>query len=204
MSPETLILFFSASIALGLAPGPDNLFVLAQSAQHGVRAGLLVTIGLCTGLVFHTALVAFGVAVIFQTSPVAFTALKVIGACYLLYLAVQAFRAGASRAEPATLSHTKLYLRGIVMNITNPKVAIFFLAFLPQFVEPDTGELPLQIAQLGLLFILATLLVFGAVALLAGYLSGWLRTSSRAQQALNYLAGTVFVALAARLVLVQN
>ena len=207
MSPDTLALFLLASVALGLTPGPDNLFVLAQSSQHGSRAGLLVTLGLCTGLIFHTLLVALGVAVIFQTSALAFTVLKVFGAAYLVYLAIQAFRSGSSEISSGEVQASRLYVRGIIMNVSNPKVAIFFLAFflafLPQFVEAE-ANVTLQIMLLGALFIIATLAVFGGVALLAGTLSQQLRKSDRAQRYLNYLAGVVFVGLAARLLVSER
>lgn len=200
--PDTAILFFSASIALALAPGPDNLFVLTQSALFGRRAGLLVTLGLSTGLLVHTSAVALGVAVIFQTSALAFNALKVAGALYLLYLAWQAFRAGAATlkaTESVTVSSRKLYLRGIVMNLTNPKVAIFFLAFLPQFADPAIGPVAVQVVVLGGLFIIATMLVFGAIAFFGGLLASWLSGSDTAQIIMNRIAGLVFVGLALRL-----
>ncbi len=118
---ETLTLFFGASVMLALAPGPDNIFVLTQSAMNGRVAGLFVTLGLCTGLLFHTTAVALGVAAIFQTSEIAFTLLKFAGAGYLLYLAYKAFRAGSSKieGERAETSLKSLYLRGLIMNITN-------------------------------------------------------------------------------------
>lgn len=204
---ETIAIFMAATVALALSPGPDNIFVLTQSALHGKKAGLLVTFGLCTGLVAHTAAVALGVAAVFATSALAFNILKICGAAYLLYLAWGAFRAGATdmAAGPqSSLGGYRLYFRGMIMNITNPKVAIFFLAFLPQFAVPDRGSLTLQILTLGALFMVATLLVFGLVALFAGYLGEWLRRSSRAQIALNRTAGVVFVALAARLITVER
>jgi len=199
---ETLALFFAASVALALAPGPDNIFVLTQSALHGRIAGLFVTAGLCTGLVVHTAAVSLGVAAIFQTSTLAFTVLKFVGAAYLLYLAWQAFRTGAteiSGSDGATRDWRKLYVRGVVMNITNPKVAIFFLAFLPQFADPHAGSLTLQMLIFGGVFIVATLLIFGSVAWTAGFFGDWLKGSKRAQAVMNRIAGTVFVALALRL-----
>ena len=205
--PETLVIFFSASVVLGFAPGPDNIFVLTQSALHGRVAGVVVTLGLCTGLLVHTTAVALGVAVLFQTSAVAFNVLKLLGAGYLLYLAWQAFRAGRSdlsASAQARPSLERLYLRGIIMNITNPKVAIFFLAFLPQFATPGTGSLTTQLLVLGGIFILATLLVFGAIAWGAGWLGTWLRESPRAQQILNRIAGFVFVALAVKLATTQR
>lgn len=202
LSLETITTFLAASILLALAPGPDNLFVLTQSALHGRLPGLLVVFGLCTGLLVHTLAVVCGLAVLFQVSAAAFVALKLLGAGYLIYLAWQAFRASAARLEIAGQPRQKpgrLYLRGIVMNLTNPKVSIFFLAFLPQFADPSRGSVPVQLSLLGGLFIFATVMVFGLIALLAGSLGEWLARSARAQTWLNRLAGTVFVALALKL-----
>lgn len=204
---ETLAAFFTASVLLALAPGPDNIFVLTQSALRGRTAGLLVTLGLCTGLVVHTTAVAFGVAVIFQASALAFTALKLAGAGYLLYLAWQAFRASAEKisiGRQNELSHGRLYRRGIIMNVTNPKVSIFFLAFLPQFADPNRGPLTLQMLLLGSLFIVSTILVFGGIALLAGSLGQWLNRSPKTQVMINRLAGAVFVGLALKLATVSR
>ena len=202
ISLEALITFFTASLLLGVAPGPDNIFVLTQSAMRGRSAGIAVMFGLCTGLIVHSLAVALGVAIIFQTSALAFSVLKYIGTGYLVYLAWKAFRASAERIQRGTggeVKHRRLYRRGIIMNITNPKVSIFFLAFLPQFADPTRGPLALQIMLLGGLFILATILVFGSIALLAGTLGQWLHQSDRAQKILNRVAGTVFLALALKL-----
>jgi len=180
---------------------------LAQSALRGRVAGLIVTLGLCTGLIVHTTAVALGVAAIFQASAVAFTVLKLVGACYLLYLAWQAFRAAATRINARTdgvLGALPLYRRGIIMNVTNPKVSIFFLAFLPQFADPTRGPLALQLMLLGGVFILATVLVFGGVALLAGSLGQWLNRSARAQRVMNRIAGTVFAGLALKLAMTDR
>ena len=203
LAVETIGVFFAASVALALAPGPDNLFVLAQSALHGKKAGLLVTLGLCTGLFVHTTAVALGVAVIFQTSEFAFVTLKLVGAAYLLYLAYGAFNAGASSRgkTPESSSARELYLRGIIMNATNPKVALFFLAFLPQFTDPSLGSVTVQIVFLGGLFLLATLWVFGSIAWFAGGISERFISAPRAQVVLNKLAAIVFGILALRLIL---
>ena len=204
---DTLLVFFLASILLALTPGPDNLFVLTQAIQRGKIAGVAVTIGLCTGLLVHTSAVALGVAALLQTSAIAFTLLKYAGAAYLLYLAYQSFRAGEEgRSDQTTqaLSFGRLYRRGIIMNVTNPKVSLFFLAFLPQFVDPAYGPLVPQILLLGLLFILSTILVFGGISLLAGGIGARFRRSAKAQIILNRLAGTVFVALAIKLALVKR
>lgn len=207
ISLDTLTLFLAASAALALAPGPDNIFVLTQSALHGRRAGLWVTLGLCTGLLVHTAVVSLGVAAIFQSSALAFNLLKIVGALYLLYLAFHAFRASAatlSETKNASLAWQKLYLRGIIMNITNPKVAIFFLAFLPQFADPSRGQITTQMLMFGGLFIGSTLVIFGALACFSGFLAEWLKGSSKAQVIMNRIAGTVFVGLAFRLALSER
>ena len=139
---ETLGAFFVTAIVMGLAPGPDNIFVLTQSALYGFRAGIVTTLGLMTGLFGHTAAVALGVAALFQTSEMAFTVLKCAGAAYLLYLAWLSFRSGASRAwlEQSTFpGYWALYRRGVIMNITNPKVTLFFLAFLHSLPSRNSG-----------------------------------------------------------------
>ncbi len=208
LSFETLITFFSAAILLALVPGPDNIFVLTQAAIRGKAAGIAVMLGLCTGLIGHSTAVALGVAVIFQASAVAFTALKYVGAGYLVYLAWQAFRASAEEIEncpdESVTDYWKLYRRGIIMNMTNPKVSIFFLAFLPQFVDPARGSVSLQILLLGGVFILATILIFGGIALLAGSLGEWLTRSSRVRSVLSKVAGTVFLGLAFKLATSQR
>ncbi len=199
---ETLATFFFASLLLGFAPGPDNIFVLTQSALNGKMSGIVVTLGLCTGLIVHTLAVAFGVAVIFQASAVAFTALKLFGACYLGYLAFHAFRASAlklQREKARTIKPSKLYRRGIIMNVTNPKISIFFLSFLPQFADIERGSLTLQLISLGFIFIVATILVFGAISILAGRLGRQFNRSERIQKILNWVAGTVFLGLALKL-----
>lgn len=198
---DILAAFGIAAFLLALAPGPDNIFVLTQSALNGTRAGILVVLGLCTGLVVHSAAVALGVAALIQASALAFTVLKVAGAAYLLYLAYQAFRAPAQGlAEDAPrLSLAELYRRGLIMNITNPKVAIFFLAFFPQFTNPAWGSMVAQIAILGAVFMLITFVVFSSVAFVAGGLSAWLTRSPKAQNVMNKIAGVVFVGLAAKI-----
>ena len=204
---EIISTFFLASILLAIAPGPDNIFVLTQSALHGKCSGLAVMTGLCTGLLFHTGAVALGIAVILKTSVVAFSLLKFVGAGYMLYLAWGILRHNPQKISlqgNQVTSLGMLYRRGIFMNVTNPKVSIFFLAFLPQFAEPHRGSISLQIIALGGIFILATVLVFGTVALIGGALGHWLNRSSRAQKIMNLLAGTVFVGLAFKLIAAEH
>ncbi|MDG5469868.1 LysE family translocator [Deltaproteobacteria bacterium IMCC39524] len=207
LSNETFSAFFLASTLLAIAPGPDNVFVLTQSALHGKRSGLVVVFGLCTGLLVHTAAVAFGVSVIFQASTLAFALLKIIGAGYLVYLAWLIFRATPEQIRMQCgqqKSLGTLYRRGIIMNVTNPKVSIFFLAFLPQFADPGRGPISLQMVALGGIFITATILVFGAMALIGGALGEWLNRSERAQRVMNWTAGTIFVGLALKLVTAER
>jgi len=207
-SLETTLAFFGLSLLLGFTPGPDNLFVVMQAAAHGRRAGWQVVLGLCTGLVVHSAAVALGLAAVFAASQAAFTVLKTLGATYLVVLAWQAWRApatahGASSGEqPAP--PMRLYLRGIVMNLTNPKVVLFFLAFLPQFVDTRRGPVALQLGCLGLVFIAATLVAFGTLTCVAGFFGRWLRASPLAHRRLQRVAALVFAGLAVRLALAER
>ena len=206
---QTLIAFFGVAVLLALTPGPDNLFVLVQSAQRGWRAGMCVVLGLCLGLVGHTAAVALGLAAVFAASSAAFTALKLCGAAYLAWLAWGALRApataGGAQALPEQAGGAlRMVGRGVVMNLTNPKVLIFFLAFLPQFADPARGALAPQIMALGLVFMAATLLVFGAIACFSGAFGALLQRSARAQRLLNRTAGLVFLGLAVRLATAQR
>jgi threonine/homoserine/homoserine lactone efflux protein len=199
---DSIAAFVIASALLSIAPGPDNIFVLVQSALYGKKTGLMVTLGLCTGLVVHTSVVAFGIAVIFQRSVIAFNILKIAGAFYLLYLAWQAFTAPAAHLNDYGLtrrSNRDFYIRGIIMNITNPKVSIFFLAFLPQFTSPEKGSPAIQIFILGTLFIVVAFVIFLAISVLAGTLGSRLKGSLKVQNWLNKLAGTVFAGLAIKL-----
>ena len=203
ISAQAGLAFFLASTVLALIPGPDNVFVLMQSAVSGWRAGIVVTLGLCTGLIAHSSAVALGVAAIFQSSALAFSLLKTVGAGYLLFLAWQLLRADPqalrNRATGTIVRKWQLYRRGIVLNITNPKVSIFFLAFLPQFADPLAGNLSLQIFALGGIFIVATLLVFGSIAVLSGVVANLLIGSATSQRILNRVAALVFIALAIKL-----
>jgi threonine/homoserine/homoserine lactone efflux protein len=207
IDPGILLMFFTTSILLALSPGPDNLFVMTQAAQQGRKAGLLVTLGLCTGLLFHTAAVTFGLAALFKASAAAFTVLKFAGAGYLLYLAWLSIRAGTVTGPAAAAdrpSSAALYRRGIIMNITNPKVSIFFLAFLPQFVDPSKGPLHPQFLLLGGVFIVATIIVFGAISILAGVFGERFRESAFVQKVLNRAAAGIFAGLAIKLALAQR
>lgn len=207
VSNEVLIAIFTASFILALVPGPDNLFLLTQSALEGPLAGISLTMGLLTGILCHTAAVILGVTVIITSSALAFTALKIFGVCYLLYLAWGSFRAkGAeiSKAEGKPRGNFRLYRRGIIMNISNPKIAVFFLAFFPQFVDPSLGHIARQTVELAAAFIAAFLIVFVTIAYLAGTLGEFLRKSEKAQTYLNRTAGIIFVGFALKLAFTEN
>ncbi len=204
---DVFVAFVVASAVLAFTPGPDNIFVLTQSAMSGRKSGVLVTLGLCTGLLVHTTAVAFGVAAVFQKYDLAFDLLKIIGAIYLIYLAWQAFvakPAGIDEPSTETLTPRTLFFRGIVMNVTNPKVSIFFLAFLPQFANLSYGPLMPQIFALGIAFLVTALVVFCFIALLADLVKNTLFHSQKSQLIMNRVSGVVFCALALRLLLLER
>ena len=201
LSIETIIAFVTASVVLSLVPGPDNLFVMSRSALKGWRIGFYTTLGLCTGLIGHTILVAIGVSVIFQTSAIAFNGLKIIGACYLLYLAWLSVQNKELNLGGTDKNNTNrsYYFAGVIMNLTNPKVAFFFLVFLPQFVNTSNDNVTIQIFLLGLLFILSALCVFTSIAYLASFLEDILKKSKRVNKNLNLLAALIYITLAINL-----
>ena len=179
MLPEfsVLIPFLLASIGLTLLPGPDNLFVLSLSIVNGSRAGIPTALGMAIGNFAHTAAVALGLSALILASPLAFSAIKVLGVMYLLYLAWQSwqhplnFSSHNPRVEQASESGFKLFQRGVLMNLLNPKVALFFLAFFPQFVDQGSDYKALQIFFLGTIFVVQAAIIFCTIALVAGRLS---------------------------------
>ncbi|HIR21755.1 MAG TPA: LysE family translocator [Candidatus Aphodousia faecalis] len=195
--------FTIAAAALAVAPGPDNLFVLLQSAMYGSRAGIFVTLGLCVGVFIQTLLAAFGVAAVVAASPTLLMIIQLAGAAYLLYLAWGAWKApvggesGESAKKYPRLSNFQLWRRGILMNITNPKVLIFFLAFFPQFIIKGSTESQVMVQMLimGMTFLVCTLVVFSAIAWCAGTLADRLR-SPKVQTILNKVSAVIFTVLA--------
>lgn len=171
----SLIYFVAASVLLTLAPGPDILYLLAKSLSDGVKSGMILAAGLCSGLIFHTVLVACGVSAVISQSEWMFHTLKYAGAAYLLYLAWLAFWDKGTlllHSVQDGQSARQLFQRGLLMNILNPKVILFFLAFLPQFVRVEAGNVPLQVILLGLVFGVQALCVFSLTAVLAGVIRG--------------------------------
>lgn len=204
MELSTFLYFLIASVLLTLAPGPDIMYLLAKSLADGARSGISLALGLCTGLIFHTTLVIIGVAAIIQQSPVAFAALKYIGAAYLLYLAWGAFHAQGDLKLNAVnngSSFFKLYRRGVIMNVLNPKVLLFFLAFLPQFVDLNSDSVSLQIAFLGFIFGLQTLIIFSLVAVCAGKVRDYILNIKNFNKIMGYVQGFVLLFISIALVI---
>lgn len=172
MNTYQIISFLSASVVLTLLPGPDILYVLTQSITSGWRSGVAVALGLCSGLVIHTSAVALGVAALLTQYPVALTGIKIFGACYLAYLAYTSFRETGLNLNEQTENKTyrKLFKTGFIMNVLNPKVLLFFFAFLPQFLVDGTSP-SLQVVVLGIVFFAQALAVFSLVARFAGMLN---------------------------------
>jgi threonine/homoserine/homoserine lactone efflux protein len=166
-----LIYFIAASAALTFLPGPDILFVLTQSISQGKMAGVATATGLCTGILVHTSAAALGISALIYKSALAFEIVKYAGAAYLLYLAWQALRESGELVSSTPVKETNtfaLYRRGIFMNVLNPKVALFFLAFLPQFVDLESGNVPLQMIFLGIVFLIQAWIIFSAISVFAG------------------------------------
>jgi translocator protein, lysE family len=206
MDQAVLISFAVTSLVLAAAPGPDILFVLAQSAQAGARAGLAVVAGLMIGCLIQTAAAAAGLAAVVAASPVLFWAIRLAGAAYLLYLAWGAWNApvcaGGASAQP--LSNAALLRRGIVMNVTNPKVQIFFLAFFPQFASHGAQGLRMaaEMGLLGVIFTACAFAVMASCALFAGALADKIR-SPLVQRVLNKASAVIFTVLAAAAVFAE-
>lgn len=166
--------FISAAVLLTLMPGPDILFVITQSITRGRKAGMVFAAGLCTGLIAHVTAVSLGISVLLMSSPLAFTILKFAGAAYLLYLGVKAFLARHQNHFSLATDNAvsgKLYRKGILMNILNPKVILFFLAFFPQFIDREIGNPIPQMLFLGLIFMIQAFLIFSLMAILADRLA---------------------------------
>jgi threonine/homoserine/homoserine lactone efflux protein len=204
LAPDQALAFLGVALLVALSPGPDNLMVLALGASRGSRLGVAFGLGCAIGCLSHTALAALGVGALVAASPWAFTALKVAGGLYLLRLGWLALRSrggttlAAVDGPPETA--LRLFGRGLLANAINPKVVLFFLALLPQFVDSASGGAAAQMAQLGVLFTAAAAFVFGALGLFAGVIGAWLQRHGRAGLWLDRVAGAVFVALGLKLI----
>lgn len=200
---HSLILFLAAGLALNFTPGPDMLYVAARGASEGRAAGIVSALGIGAGTLVHIALVAVGLAALLIAMPGAYLALRIAGAAYLIYLGVRAFRSQGALASPRLKSAPllRVFRQGVLTNVFNPKVALFFLAFLPQFVDQSRGNPTLQVIVLGLLFDTTGTLVNLAVALGSSGAGARLRASGRANEVLHKFTGVLFIGIGIRLAL---
>lgn len=178
---EQLLPFLTASILLTFAPGPDIIYVLVQGMTNGKKYGIITALGLVSGIIVHTSLVAFGISAIIKQSETLFLIIKLLGAGYLFYLAWQVFKSDPKITFSTADSSQKqdllsLYKRGFLMNVLNPKVAIFFLAFFPGFLWDPSGNTIMQFYLLGFVFMLQAFLIFSMVSILAGKISKYLQS----------------------------
>ena len=195
-SLPTFLLFCGAALAIVLVPGPAVLYIVARSIEHGRRAGLVSVLGIASGCLVHVAAAAVGLSALLVSSALAFTVVKYAGAAYLVVLGVRRWRSRAATiptGTPADLG--RLYRQGVIVNILNPKTALFFLAFLPQFVAVERGHVPVQVVLLGLTFIAIGMMSDGTYAMAAASLGRWLKGSPRAMRAEPIVSGTVYVGL---------
>ncbi len=207
MLTANLALFLTASLALIVAPGPDTFYILARGIGQGRRAGAISALGTSTGLLVHTTAAALGLAVLLQTSLVAYTIIKFVGATYLIYLGVKTFLTKqAALVTPATgkPSWRRMYLQGMLTNVLNPKVALFFVAFLPQFVDQHSGAVALHMLMLGALFATMGLAYLLLVAALSGSLGQLLNRRPAWASRIRWLTGSVMIGLGLRLVLPER
>jgi len=197
-------LFVVTSTLLALAPGPDIVYVLTRAVSQGRKAGIAAALGFASGCVFHTVLAAVGIAALIRSSALAFDLVRYAGAAYLVWIGIQALRhrsafsiEGASGARALAT----IYRQSVVGNMLNPKVTLFFLAFLPQFVKAEAGNVGFQMALLGVVFMGVTVVVFGAVAIFAAMIGDWIRRKPAIGERLNLFAGLTFIALGIRVAL---
>jgi threonine/homoserine/homoserine lactone efflux protein len=199
MLPDTshIALFITAALVLLAIPGPAVLYIVTQSVEHGRRAGLTAVAGIHVGSLVHVTAATVGLSAVLVSSAVAFSAVKLVGAAYLIFLGVQKLLGrgdddGPSRVGSRDLG--RIFRQGIVVNVLNPKTALFFLAFLPQFVDPDRSAAP-QIAVLGLIWVLLGLVSDSVYAVLSGTVGGALRRSSAFSRAQRFVTGVVLIGL---------
>jgi threonine/homoserine/homoserine lactone efflux protein len=204
-SLQTLLLFTAAALAMNISPGPSNLYVMSRSLAQGTSAGLVAAAGLATGSLFHVTVTSLGLAVILQYSPIAFLVMKLAGAGYLIFLGLKMLLAKSSKLSPDALIPRKplarIFRESAVVEILNPKTALFFLAFLPQFADPKAGPLAPQLLLLGIIVTLTAIPCDAVVAVLSGKAADLLRRKPIFQRLQNWISGSVLVVLGATIAL---
>ncbi|HAK92932.1 LysE family translocator [Massilia timonae] len=207
LSPEQLFGFLAAAVLITLSPGPDNLMVLSTGIAKGRLRGIAFGLGCAFGCISHTVLAVIGISALIAASPAAFTALKVAGGLYLIWMGWGAVKSrGGARVTTACASDEpagRLFVKGLVAAAINPKVVLFFLSFLPQFVIAARGDANLQIGLLGIVFTLQAALIFGALGYFSGTIGQWLNRTPTAGMWLDRIAGAVFIGLGLRLIVAR-
>jgi threonine/homoserine/homoserine lactone efflux protein len=207
LTPDQLLAFLAAAILLTLSPGPDNMMVLSIGIAKGRLRGMAFGLGCAFGCLSHTLLAVIGVSALIAASPVAFTALKTCGGLYLAWMGFNAIRsrggARVGRAEGVSESARTLFFKGMLANAINPKVALFFLSFLPQFVAAGRGDANLQTALLGIAFTLQAAVLFGLLGYFSGAVGAWLARRPSAGMWLDRIAGVIFIGLGLRLIVAR-
>ena len=206
MNIEVLMTFVIATAALAISPGPDNIYVLTQGVANGRKYGLATTAGLISGCLVHTTLLAFGVSILIKENDQLFFIIKLFGGLYLLFLAYKVYGTDVAleminSPNVPKKSVGRLFKQGFVMNVLNPKVTIFFLAFFPGFLFSDTLPTALQCYVLGFLFMLVSFVIFGLIAVLGGRIADYLKQSKGAGFFLKWLQIFVFIGIAAYILL---
>ena len=197
-APHTVVLFAAAALALLVIPGPAVLYIVTRSVTQGRRAGFVSVLGIHAGTLVHIAAAALGVSAILARSSTAFHAVKYAGAAYLIFLGIRRLATRVPEREDDALDavpHRQLFVNGAVVNILNPKTALFFLAFMPQFIDPDRGAVTVQVLVFGVLFVLLGLCSDSTYALLAARFGTWLRGSRSFKHGQRYVAGGIYVGL---------
>ena len=204
LAPEQFFGFLLAAILLTASPGPDNLMVLGLGMSKGRKQGMVFGLGCALGCLSHTFLAVIGVSAIIAASPTAFTALRIGGGLYLVWLGIGALRStggqSAASAQAPAQSLKNLFMKGLLANAINPKVVLFFLSLLPQFVIAANGNVPGQMLALGVTFTVQAAILFGLLGYFAGAVGAWLERKPGAGKWLDRLAGTVFIALGVKLI----
>lgn len=199
MNYEILYTFVIATAMLAITPGPDNIFVLLQSVVNGKKYGLATVAGLMTGCIVHTTLVAFGMSTLIKQSDVLFLIIKIFGACYLFFLAYKVYNAESTielqSDDVVKKKPLQLFKQGFIMNVLNPKVSIFFLAFFPAFLFSNQLSTVIQFYVLGGIFISVSFIVFALIAVLADYIAGYLKQAKKIGVILKWVQIIVFVAI---------
>lgn len=202
-----LLLFISASFILAITPGPDIVYTLTRGIAQGRKAAMFAAMGFNFGVIFHTAFAALGLSAILRTSALAYQGIKYAGAAYLIYIGIQTWRSHSASAVEGKCDHlapSTIFKQTVLCNVLNPKVALFFLAFLPQFVDASKGNVGIQMCILGFVFMLVSFPVFASIALFSGAIGDRLRGNPSIESWLKRVAGGVLVSLGLALAMPEN